>query len=103
MRNDNYEDYQSHNSDHDDHDDPCNDKNEYYESHNHDHDDPCNDEYEEYPDQNDELHGHMLVREAVLYQIGCFLTHCVRGGRGSNPCVKIYVVDLYKSGGLLTT
>ena len=43
------------------------------------------------------------VREAIGYQIGCFFTHCVKGVGGSNPCVKIYVVDLYHSGGLLTT
>ena len=42
-----------------------------------------------------------LVREAIGYQIGCFFTHCVKGG--SYPCVKIYVADLYNSGGLMTT
>ena len=42
------------------------------------------------------------IREAIGYQIGCFFTHCVKGG-GSKPCVKIYVVDFYNSGGLLTT
>ena len=42
------------------------------------------------------------LREAILYQIGCFFTHCVKGG-GSFPCVKIYVVDFYNSGGLFTT
>ena len=45
----------------------------------------------------------MVVREAILYQIGCFFTHCVKGGGGSNPCVKIYVANLYHSEGLLTT
>ena len=31
--------------------------------------------------------------EAILYQIGCFSTHCVK--EGSNHCVKSYVADLY--------
>ena len=35
------------------------------------------------------------LREAILYQIGCFFTHCVKGGRGSNLCIKIYVADLF--------
>ena len=46
----------------------------------------------------------MSEREAIVYRIGCFFTHCVKGGGGgSNPCVKIYVADLYNSGGLLAT
>ena len=43
------------------------------------------------------------VREAILYQIGCFFSHCVKGEGGSNPGVKIYVVDFYNSGGFFTT
>ena len=48
---------------------------------------------------------HILTRiiEAVLYQIGCFFYTLCKGGGGSNPCVKIYVVDFYNSVGLLTT
>ena len=47
-------------------------------------------------------YNHYWLREAILCQIGCFFTHCVKRG-GSNPCVKIYVVYLYNSGGLLST
>ena len=47
--------------------------------------------------------GVLVFREAILCQIGCFFTHCVKGEGGSNPCVKIYVANLYNSGGLLAT
>ena len=48
---------------------------------------------------------YLTLREAILYQIGCHFYTLCKGGRGgrSNPCVKIYVVDLNNSGGLLTT
>ena len=28
------------------------------------------------------------VREAIVYQIGCFFTHCVKGGEGVKPMCK---------------
>ena len=30
----------------------------------------------------------MMIREAIGYQIGCFFTHCVKGGRGVKPMCK---------------
>ena len=29
-----------------------------------------------------------VIREAILYQIECFFTHCVKGGRGVKPMCK---------------
>ena len=31
---------------------------------------------------------YLKLREAIVYQIGCFFTHCVKGGDGVKPMCK---------------